>query len=75
MALKRMTLTIREAADILGIPHATAYDHARSGKFAVPVIRSGQTYRVSRAAVEAKVGPIDLPGESTDTAQPVRSHD
>lgn len=75
MTLQRMTLTIREAADLLGMPHSTAYDHARTGKFAVPVIRSGRTYRVSRAAVEAQVGPIELPGESTDTEEPAGSED
>lgn len=70
MTLRRMTLTIPEVADLLGMPHSTAYDHARSGKLPVPVIRSGQTYRVARVAFEALVGPVELPGdpqEASDT--------
>lgn len=66
MRLSRMTLTIPEAADLLGIPHSTAYDHARCGRFAVPVIRSGATYRVSRAALEEHLGPVRLPGEGDE---------
>jgi excisionase family DNA binding protein len=66
MALKRMTLTLQEAAEILGIPRSTAYDHARDDDFAVPVIRSGSTYRVARAEVEALVGPLQLDDDPAD---------
>lgn len=63
MALRRMTLTLPEAADLLGIPHSTAYDQARTGRFAMPVIKSGSVYRVARVTLEALVGPVELPGD------------
>lgn len=65
MALRRKTLTIPEAADLLGIPHSTAYDHVRKGTFAVPVISSGKIYRVRRDLLEGVVGPINLPDEES----------
>jgi len=48
--MERLTLTIEEAAQLLGISRGLAYEMARCGK--LPVIRFGRRLLVPRAALE-----------------------
>ena len=47
---RRMTLTVEEAASILGVGRTLAYQMAREGR--LPVIRLGRRLLVSRSALE-----------------------
>lgn len=67
--IRRQTLTIPELADLMGMPVSTAYAHANSGLLPIPVIESGQTKRVSRAAVEDLLGPVSLPDDPAEAPQ------
>ena len=46
----RLTFTVEEAAQLLGISRGLAYEMARSGK--LPVVRLGRRLLVSRGALE-----------------------
>ncbi len=46
------TVSVEEAAVILGIGRGLAYESCRRGEFPVPVIRVGTRYRISRLALE-----------------------
>ena len=46
----RLTLTVEEAAHLLGISRGLAYELARSGK--LPVIRLGRRLLIPRIALE-----------------------
>lgn len=46
----RLTLTVEEAAHLLGISRGLAYELARSGK--LPVIRLGRRLLIPRVALE-----------------------
>lgn len=48
--VERLTLTIEEAAHLLGIGRGLAYEMARCGK--LPVIRFGRRLLVPRVALE-----------------------
>ena len=48
---ERLTLTIEEAATVLGIDRSTAYTLAARDKLPVPVIRLGRRLVVGRAAL------------------------
>jgi excisionase family DNA binding protein len=48
--MERQTLTVEEAARILGIGRNSAYEAARRGE--LPVIRIGHRYVVPRVALE-----------------------
>ncbi len=48
-----LTITVTEAAALIGIGRATAYDLVRTGEFPVPVLRIGRRYRVPKAWLEA----------------------
>ena len=48
--IDRLTLTVEEAAHLLGISRGLAYEMARSGK--LPVVRFGRRLLVSRRALE-----------------------
>lgn len=50
MKLPRSTLSVVEAAEILGIGRNSAYEAAGRGE--IPVIRIGRLLRVPRAALE-----------------------
>ncbi len=50
---ERLTLSIPEAAKVLGISRGLAYDLARRDKLPVPVIKLGRRLVLSRRAVEA----------------------
>ena len=61
MAVNRATLTVDEAAQVLGIGRNTAYEAVRRGE--IPAIRFGRRYVVPRVGLELLVGP--LPDEPT----------
>lgn len=42
----RATVSLTEAAELLGVGRATAYNAAKSGNFPVPVLRVGSRYVV-----------------------------
>ncbi|MBS2966346.1 helix-turn-helix domain-containing protein [Actinocrinis puniceicyclus] len=54
------TLDIVTAGRLLGIGRTTAYQLARHGRFPVPVLRVGGSYRVPTAPMLALLG-IDAP--------------
>ena len=49
MEIQRMTVTVEEAATILGVGRNKAYEAARSGE--IPTIRIGKRLLVPRAAL------------------------
>jgi excisionase family DNA binding protein len=48
--IERQTLTVEEAAQILGISRSSAYEAVRRGE--LPVVRIGRRYVVPRVALE-----------------------
>jgi excisionase family DNA binding protein len=60
----RNTLSIEQAAEVLGISRTLAYEAARSGFLAgVPVLRVGRRLLVPRAALERVLAGERLPGQ------------
>lgn len=57
---RSLTLTIEEAAAILGVSRSTAYEAARSGELTagVRVIRVGHRMLVPRVDIERVLGPL-----------------
>lgn len=49
------TVSLTDAAKILGIHRSTAYDHARAGTFPIAVFRVGSLLKVNKAQLEAYV--------------------
>ena len=62
--MERLTLTVEEAAYLLGISRGLAYEMARCGK--LPVIRFGRRLLVSRGALERM---LDRPGDGSNSQQ------
>ena len=52
----RHTVSIQEAALMLGVGRSTVYDAIRRGDFPLPVIRVGARCLVSRNALEQLLG-------------------
>ncbi len=50
MSGKARTISIAEAAEIMGVSSATAYEAARKGQ--IPTIRMGRLWRIPLAALE-----------------------
>ena len=50
MELERLTLTVEEAGDLLGISRALAYEMARTGR--LPTLRFGKRIVVPKKAIE-----------------------
>lgn len=48
MTTDKLTISLREAADIMGIGHSTAYAAVKNDTFPVPVIRIGGRYVVPK---------------------------
>ncbi len=48
----RQTISVEEAAVMLGIGRGLAYESCRRGNFPVPVIRVGTRYLISRVALD-----------------------
>lgn len=60
-----VTTDVVTAGQILGMSRNTAYAHARSGTFPVPVIKAGRQYRVAVAALLSVLQPA-TPGTADD---------
>jgi excisionase family DNA binding protein len=58
-ARRKPTLTVPQAADMLGLPRRTLYDWCRKGAF--PHIRLGRKVLVSRETVEGLLAPGVVP--------------
>jgi excisionase family DNA binding protein len=50
MELQRLTLTVEEAGELLGISRALAYEMARTGR--LPTLRFGKRIVVPKKAIE-----------------------
>ena len=76
MAIKGLTreeiLALDAAVDIptagpcFKMGKSTAYELARAGKFPVPVLPLGKSFRVTRASILAYLGIEDVPAPSAD---------
>ena len=69
MEIQRMTVTVEEAATILGVGRNKAYEAARSGE--IPAIRIGKRLLVPRAALKRLLA-IGALG-ANDPAQPEKA--
>ncbi|MGH8981577.1 MAG: helix-turn-helix domain-containing protein [Acidimicrobiales bacterium] len=65
-ARDRLVLTIAEAAEVLGISRAFAYELAARGE--IPILRLGRRRLVPRKALLAMVGDEPSGGASTPSA-------
>ena len=54
--MERQTVTVEEAAQVLGISRSTAYEAVRRGE--LPVIRIGRRYVVPRLALERMLSQV-----------------
>ena len=59
MATERLTITVEEAGEILGISRALAYEMARTGK--LPALRFGKRFVVPRKAIENLLEQTEKP--------------
>ena len=50
MQTERLTITVDQAAELLGISRSLAYDMARTGK--LPALRFGKRFVIPRKAIE-----------------------
>jgi excisionase family DNA binding protein len=51
------TMSLTEAATVLGIGRSTAYELARRGEWPTPLLRLGRQYRVPTAQLTALLKP------------------
>lgn len=58
---KKFTVTLREAAEAIGIGHSTAYNAVRNNEFPVRVIKIGGRYVVPVAPLLELLGLDALP--------------
>jgi len=63
---KRLTLSVPEAAELLGVSRGVAYEAARSGE--LPTVRLGRRLVVPRAKFEAMLG-LNGHGPAADRAE------
>lgn len=66
MQVERRTLTVPEAARLLGISRNSAYLAARNGQ--LPVVRIGKRFVVPRTAIEALLGERVKLGQAAGVA-------
>ena len=59
------TITVEQAAELLGIGRNTAYEAVREGRFPVRIIRVGRRYLVPVDPLERLLNGIDGDGEGT----------
>jgi len=57
MSAESLTVSISEAADLLGVSRSLAYELVQRGEFPVTVLTIGRRRRVSRQALWAFVNP------------------
>lgn len=62
--MERLTLTVEEVAQLLGISRGLAYEMARCGK--LPVVRFGRRMLVPRGALERM---LNQPGDESHPRQ------
>lgn len=55
------TVSLREAAKLLGVSNSTAYAAARNGSFPVPVLKIGGRYAVPAKPLLDALGLDELP--------------
>jgi len=68
--MKRATLTITQASELLGISRNSAYEQARTGQLAgVPVIRVGRRLLIPAALLRSALG---LDGREEIASQPTK---
>ena len=60
-SIERLTVTVEEAAQLIGISRGLAYEMARCGK--LPVVRFGRRLLVPRRALERM---LDQPGDESN---------
>jgi excisionase family DNA binding protein len=70
--LQRLTYTVEEAGDLLGISRGSAYNLVRTGQ--IPALRMGRRLLVSRVALEGLLGqgpppPGERPGQHSPARQ------
>lgn len=80
--LQRLTYTVEEAGDLLGISRGSAYNLVRTGQF--PALRMGRRLLVSRVALKDLLGQAPpppgkqperhSPGHRVETATKLRAH-
>ena len=71
MEIQRQTVTVEEAATILGVGRNKAYEAARSGE--IPTIRIGRRLLVPRAALERLLAVGAQPFGANDPSQPEKA--
>ena len=71
MEIQRRTVTVEEAATILGVGRNKAYEAARSGE--IPTIRIGKRLLVPLAALERLLAVGVHPLGANDLAQPEKA--
>jgi excisionase family DNA binding protein len=76
--LQRLTYTVEEAGDLLGISRGSAYNLVRTGQ--IPALRMGRRLLVSRVALEDLLGhapppPGERPGRYSPARQVERTAD
>lgn len=64
----RTTVSIRQAATLMGVGNSTAYAIAREGKFPVPVIKIGGRYVVPTKPLLDLLGLDELPDLEKESA-------
>lgn len=65
---KKFTVTLREAADAVGIGHSTAYAAVRAEEFPVPVIKIGGRYVVPVKPLLDLLGLDEFPTTEKEVA-------
>jgi excisionase family DNA binding protein len=71
MEIERRTVTVKEAATILGVGLNKAYEAARSGE--IPTIRMGKRLLVPLAALERLLAVAAQPVGANDLAPPEKA--
>jgi excisionase family DNA binding protein len=64
--MERRTYTVTEAATVLGISRASAYERVRAGE--LPALRLGRRIVIARAVVDAFVSGVAMNGDGRDRA-------
>jgi len=59
MTAERLTLTVEEASQLLGISRALGYDMARTGR--LPALRFGKRFVIPRKALDNLLAQADSP--------------
>lgn len=65
---KKLTVTLREAADVLNVGHSTAYSAVRADEFPVRVIKIGGRYVIPVKPLLELLGLDELPTDDEPTA-------